>query len=49
MTKVRLDAQKSIDTAILASIKASKEPLLRKYLNARFSLTNNDKPHEMKF
>jgi hypothetical protein len=33
----------------LKNIKDSKEPLLRKYLGARFSLTNNDKPHEMHF
>lgn len=49
VAKERLDAQKAIDGAILKNLKESKEPLLRKYLNARFSLGNNEKPHEMKF
>lgn len=44
-----MEAQKAVDGAILKNIKESKEPLLKKYLNARFSLNNNDKPHEMQF
>ena len=49
MSGPRKDAQKSVDGAILKNIKDSKEPLLKKYLNARFSLSNNDKPHALKF
>lgn len=49
VSKERLDAQKSVDGAILKNIKESKEPLLKKYLNARFSLTANDKVHQMRF
>ena len=50
MTKERKDAQKSVDDAILKNIKDTKaEPLIRKYLNARFSLGNNDRIHDMKF
>ena len=49
VSKERLDAQKAVDAALTSNIKASKEPLLRKYLGARFSLANNDKPHEMHF
>jgi hypothetical protein len=44
-----LDLQKAIDGALLKNIKASKEALLKKYLAARFSLTNNDKVHTLKF
>ena len=39
--------QKSVDGAILKSIGA--EPLLKEYLGARFSLTNGQAPHLMKF
>ena len=49
VSKVRVEAQKGVDAAILKNIKESKEPLLRKYLGARFTLGNNEKPHEMKF
>jgi hypothetical protein len=49
VSKDRLDAQKSVDAGILKNIKESKEPLLKKYLNARFSIGNNDKPHAMHF
>lgn len=49
VSKGRVEAQKSVDAAILKNIKESKEPLLRKYLGARFTLGNNEKPHEMKF
>lgn len=50
MKKERLDAQKNVDTAILNNIKGNKnEPLLKRYLAARFTLGNNEKPHEMAF
>jgi hypothetical protein len=49
VSKERLESQKTVDAAILKNIKDSKEPLLRKYLNARFSLGNNDKPHTLRF
>ena len=42
----RKKLQKEVDSAILKNIK---EPMVKKYLNARFSLTKNDAPHEMKF
>ena len=46
----RVATQKAVDAAILANIKADKKnPLLKKYLHARFSLSKNDKPHAMKF
>lgn len=43
----RADDQKSIDKAILASIK--KEPFLESYLAASFSLRKGDRPHQMVF
>ena len=49
VSKERVEAQKAVDAAILKNIKDSKEPLLRKYLGARFTLGNNEKPHVMKF
>ena len=49
VSKERVEAQKAVDTAILKNIKDSKEPLLKKYLGARFTLGNNEKPHELKF
>ncbi len=49
VSKERVEAQKAVDAAILKNIKESKEPLLRKYLGARFTLGNNEKPHVMKF
>ena len=49
VSKERLESQKAVDGAILKNIKDSKEPLLSKYLGARFTLTNNDKPHELHF
>jgi len=49
VSKDRKDLQTAVDGAILKNIKAGKEPLLRKYLNARFSLSNNDKIHALKF
>ena len=45
----RLALQKSVDSVLSKNIKASKTPLLKQYLHARFSLTKNDKPHAMKF
>jgi len=39
--------QKALDAPILAAIK--KEPMLRQYLKARFSLKRNQYPHELKF
>ena len=46
-TDVRKNAQKDVDTGILNSLK--KDKMLKKYLNARFSLTNSTKPHLLKF
>lgn len=45
----RVALQKAVDGAVLKNIKADKTPLLKQYLHARFSLTKNDKPHNMKF
>jgi large subunit ribosomal protein L6e len=45
----RLALQKSVDGALIKNIKDSKNPILSKYLSARFSLTKNDKPHAMRF
>jgi large subunit ribosomal protein L6e len=42
-----LAAQKATDATLLAAIK--KVPLLKGYLNAKFSLTNGQFPHLMKF
>merc|ERR1719276_30823 len=39
--------QKKVDAGILASVKA--EPMMRQYLNAKFTLTNGQYPHNMKF
>mmetsp|Transcript_40751 Transcript_40751/g.66084 ORF Transcript_40751/g.66084 Transcript_40751/m.66084 type:complete len:240 (+) Transcript_40751:52-771(+) len=39
--------QKEVDTPILASIK--KTPILSAYLNAKFSLSRHERPHELKF
>lgn len=43
----RKEDQKKVDAVILEAIVA--EPLLKAYLNAKFSLKNGDRPHEMKF
>ena len=40
---------KAIDDALIKNIKDKKNPLLAKYMAARFSLTKNDRPHAMKF
>jgi len=42
----RKKLQKEVDTAILSK---TKDVMMKKYLNARFSLTKNDAPHLMKF
>lgn len=39
--------QKTVDAALLKAINAV--PMLKAYLNSKFSLTNNDKPHKMVF
>lgn len=46
-SKVRQDAQKSVDDALNATLK--KNALLRRYLATRFTLSKNSKPHAMKF
>jgi len=43
----RKTEQKKIDTHLIANI--TKVPNLKHYLNAKFSLTNNQKPHALKF
>lgn len=46
----RVATQKAVDGAIMTNMKADKKnPLIKKYLHARFSLSKNDKPHAMKF
>ena len=45
----RKASQKAIDDALIKNIKDKKQPLMAKYMAARFSLTKNDKPHAMKF
>ena len=45
----RASLQKSVDAALIKNIKDTKNPLLGKYIAARFSLTKNDKPHAMRF
>lgn len=47
MSDKRKEDQKTVDAGILAAVTA--EPLLKAYLNAKFSLKNGDRPHEMKF
>lgn len=39
--------QKAVDAAVLEAVK--KVPQLTEYLNAKFSLTKGQYPHEMKF
>lgn len=43
----RVADQKEVDAVILAELK--KQPLLKKYIAATFSLKNGDKPHLLKF
>merc|ERR1712166_1683615 len=42
-------AAKAVDAALIKNIKDKKNPMLAKYMAARFSLTKNDRPHAMKF
>ena len=42
-------AAKTIDDGLTKNIKDAKNPMLIKYMAARFSLTKNDRPHAMKF
>ena len=44
---VRREAQKSIDAALVASIK--KQPMLGSYLRSMFSLSKGEAPHAMRF
>ena len=43
----RAELQKTVDTALSAALK--KTPLLENYIKSKFSLSNSDKPHAMKF
>ena len=47
LSAARKADQKAVDTALLATIK--KTEFLKAYLNAKFSLSKGDAPHEMKF
>ena len=47
MSEQRKADQKTVDEGILAVV--TKNKLLKAYLNAKFSLKNGDRPHEMKF
>jgi len=47
VSQARKTAQAAVDKALIASVKAV--PNLRQYLNAKFTLTNDQKPHELKF
>merc|ERR1711976_356056 len=47
LSQAKKDAQKKVDTPLIASI--NKVENMSKYLNAKFSLTNKDRPHEMNF
>jgi len=48
LPSARKDAQKAVDSVLLATLKAG-APELKAYLGARFSLTKNTKPHQLKF
>ena len=41
------EAQKKVDAVVSKAVDSV--PMLKAYLNAKFSLTNKDRPHEMKF
>lgn len=43
----RVADQKVVDDKLMAKISA--KPNLKEYLSARFSLSKNERPHEMKF
>lgn len=45
----RAELQKKVDGAIVLSKDKKEAEEVAKYLKSRFSLTNNDKPHAMKF
>ena len=45
----RAALQKAVDDALLKNLKADKTPFITKYMQARFSLSKNDKVHAMKF
>jgi large subunit ribosomal protein L6e len=45
--QARKDAQKKVDAGLAAVLKAT--PHLAQYLNAKFTLTKNTPPHEIKF
>ena len=45
----RMKVNKEVNAALTKNIKDKKNPLLAKYMAARFSLTKNDRPHAMKF
>lgn len=46
MSDQRKADQKTVDAGVLA---AMTNPLLKAYLNAKFSLKKGDRPHEMVF
>jgi len=46
VSEARKADQLSVDTVLMASLK---NPIMPKYLKARFSLDKADKPHLMKF
>ena len=43
----RAGLQKAVDAAVAAALK--KTPMLENYIKSKFSLSNSDKPHAMKF
>ncbi len=47
VSKERKAAQTAVDSALVAAMKGT--PQLAHYLNAKFTLTNNQRPHLMKF
>merc|ERR1712160_222263 len=47
LPQAKKDMQKKIDTQLMPAVE--KVTNLYHYLNAKFTLTKNDKPHEMKF
>lgn len=47
MSDKRKSDQKTVDSGLLAAVAA--QPLLKAYLNAKFSLKKGDRPHEMLF
>lgn len=47
VSESRKAEQKKVDAALIKAI--AKEPMMKHYLNAKFSLTNGQKPHLMKF